>query len=429
MELVFQAASRGHRDCLDYILAGSPAVLASDADHATVAMQNALEGCSLACIERLEEAGCTWENVGPPGFEAVYKRNPVPIHFCGAAVPWGWCYLEGKIFRADYASILALAYEWGYGHMNWDPRSHPAVRAMHWGSVNCFKVVVRRFGWPAPCYYRAITLLAALKGEDMLRLVMGVGFTLHPLTAVVCARRGDVGALRWLFEIVPTSVTRLAKAAICEAAVLGNSLECLRYARQRGYLMGDISERMAHTVFDDRRRDSNDDRVLLTWSAEDVKGRQRWDVRMLRYLVQHMDPGWARGMLKKVAGVVEERLADCVEASSGGVPVFCDRGFQTGSESGIDALGVPWDVIIFLGNKLGDELPAGLAEMAAVRSKRAKALAGVVYLAGKLARAGQAHRCLASWSALACLPPALWERIAFEAHLAVPSHDALLYAK
>lgn len=139
-------------------------------------------------------------------------------------------------------------------------------------------------------------------------------------------------------------------------------------------------------------------------------------MEMLQYLVQHMDPTWARRMLMKIASVLERKLPGCMDAARTGVPLFRNKADH---DSDVEVYGVHWPAIILLARHLGDELPTGLAKIAAVRSKRARALAGVVYQAGKVAKEGQPHPSLSTWAALARLPPDLRERIACEAHLAI----------
>lgn len=121
---------------------------------------------------------------------------------------------------------------------------------------------------------------------------------------------------------------------------------------------------MASEYEKDRRLLFCDGHSLLTWSSPDVSMRLDWDVDMLRYLVQHMEPAWANRMLKAVATVLEHQLAVSAEVNSSRKGTWvCRRTLLKAKQSKF--VKVPWHVIIFLGNKLGDELPAGLAKVAA----------------------------------------------------------------
>lgn len=439
-KLVMYAAAGGNPDCLDYVLMSDPGILSTNPHRRNLALYFAVKGGSVACIRRLEEAGCTWDAVGPPGLEAAYNRNParLALSFYFPDVDpadYQWEREMDEAIKEDDEYKMSLLYECGYEHhRSRDPAKHPARVALKAGSVACLKPAVEQSGLPSMSAKEKCTfaLLAALEGEEMLRWVHGLGLTLHRLTAVVCARRGDVGTLRWLFEVMPTTVTGFAKAAICEAAVMGNSLECLRLAWQHGYRMGNISKELAsvHKKHCPLSYDGGDGKSLLIWSAEDVKERRHWDLEMLRYLVRHMDRQWAISMLKKVAGVLEHQAVRCYEAARGGMPVFREKSlinvFQITLE--ISIVEIQWSVIIFLGKELGNELPDVLAGFALIRAERAQALAGVVYRAGQLAKEGRPHPSLPSWRALASLPPDVWERIASEAHLAVPARDCPLQA-
>lgn len=421
--LVVHAAVGGHWNCLDYLLATRSDILSCE--HCRVgALGAALSGGSLACIGLLEEAGCTWNRVGPPGLEAAYKRNPARLdldplwNLEQGGFDWRSAMLDALQVDNDY--LLSLLYECGLElhsvGLGLD-MPHPVSAALDRGSVACLKLAVERSGVP-PNFCESllrghpVTMLAALAGEDMLRWVLELGFTFHPLTAIICARRGDVGALRMFFEIEPVTIT---KAAMCEAAVMGNSLECLRLARQLGYREGYLED--WEVRFYSKYSDWNYvEEFPLQWCWV---GGQNWDLEMLRYVVQHMDAQWATCMLSKVATSLEGRYSVSSSAADRGTPlIYCGEWHE---ESDIETREIQWPVLIFLARKLGDQLPKGLAEMAAVRSERVQALAGVIYKAGRLSNGGQPHPSLRTWRAMSRLSADVWERIACEAHIAIPA--------
>lgn len=266
---VCNAAEHGHLDCLDYVIEASPNIL-SCVDYRREALLSALEGGSLACIERLEQAGCTWELLGLPGFEAAYKRDPAPLRrvhtlFDRWPATFHWEDAMSQAIDKDDTHLMSLLYECGYEQNR--PHyfgQHPAFVALCKGSGECFKLAVKRSGWGPSCDHHAGITEAALKGgKDMLRSVLGLGFTMHPLTAVVCARRGDVGALVGVFDAWPAAASLPSQGAMCEAAVMGNSLECLRFARQFGFLRGAISKQTLSSYYNLHPRDYGLDMTFL----------------------------------------------------------------------------------------------------------------------------------------------------------------------
>lgn len=434
--VVDAAASHGHYDCLDYLLHVSPTILSSWTSQ-RAAMHSALAGGSMACIARLEEVGCTWEMQYPPGIEGVYKRNPGPLrldalnaHPCVSWLQWEmtWAARRGDTYT------MSVLYECGYEYLrSRHPSWHPAIAAVqhehvgclkrdHVGCpkpehVGCLKLALQHSGLPSRRYQRAIAIFAAQEGEKMLRWVVGRGVKLDRMCAAMAARCGNAPALQWLFDTSPKEVGGLAKAAVCEAAAMANSLECLRIARRRGYRKGDVSPRMA------REYDLHSHWLCLSppqkpWWWEEVGAGLQWDVEMLRYMVQHMETGWARRMLWQVACVVERKLEELEDSVAKG-QLEIPANFHMAAQ-GPDS--VHWPVIIFLAKNLKRKLPARIARLAAIRSSRARALAGVVYKAGQLANEGQAHSSLAAWRSMARLPPVLWELIACEADLAIFEH-------
>lgn len=429
-------------NCLEYILSASPDILASDyRDHRkSRVMYAALEGGSSDCIACLERAGCTWHHVIPPGLEVVFKRNPAPLllecpHDTASTDTINWEHAMRLAISANDAYTMSVLYELGFEsfrrrHHGWGDSKpwHPVTAALERKNVACLRLAVEQRELPLPhkVYACAVTLLAATNGKEMLQWVWGLGLSLHPVTAVMCARKGDVGALSWLFE----TCTVMGFAAMCEAAVMGNSLKCLRFAQRRGCRKGFISETIRNMakVYEYPSHQPScpivDESFLLNWSAKDVNRRLDWDVDMLRYLVQHMDSAWASLMLRKVAKALEHALRWYERAKNwktrmGLSSAFSER--KVFNESDIDAQNFPWHVLIFLARKLRDKLPEGLSKMAAIRSERTIAFAGVIYKAGKLSKEGLVHPALPSWTALSRLPSNLQERIAHEAHIAIPA--------
>lgn len=268
LELVFAAARNGKHECLAYMLENHPDILSSEEDRKN-AMYSAAAGGSLKCVDHLERAGCTWNQVGPPGFEVAYKRNPARFlldpRWADGQGNFEWELAMRRAIEQDNARSLSLLYSCGLqAHIPASPMRHPANQALKKGSSACLILAVKRSEhWPPGLGKKALTMLAARAGQQMLRPLLRLGIPLHPLTLVICARRGDVGSLQWLSQM-PGTIKRCAKAAICEAAVMGNSIECLRFARQRGYLQGDITEPMASACNKYRTQQCHSN-LLLQW--------------------------------------------------------------------------------------------------------------------------------------------------------------------
>eukprot|EP00884_Botryococcus_braunii_P018422 jgi/Botrbrau1/5263/Bobra.0172s0122.1 len=117
---------------------------------------------------------------------------------------------------------------------------------------------------------------------------------------------------------------------------------------------------------------------------------------VLRYVCDDVGPAWATPLLESIA----KKLAGWLVEAEGWRSHCGD-----------------WHMVLYLGRKLKQGLPAPLRELVAVRPERAAALAGVFSNAGRLAQ-GRCHpRLLARCGAKAGLPLELREGIASQAHL------------
>lgn len=418
---VCAAAYAGKPLCIDWLLKHNPSLLSSRHDQRQ-AMALALAGGSLASITHLEKLGCTWNRVGPPGLEPIFKANPAPLNVHAFWLPWAneWDLAGCYAITSDSQHSLTVLYDCGYevNRSPWDPAWHPAIIACKIASRACWNLALHLSGPPPAKWLN--TLAAARCGEGMLQDAISIGAKLHPLTHVVAAREGNVGALQYLFN--NNLLGESALAPLCEAAVMGNSLPCLRFARQRECSQGRVTSQMNYDCVRDLPLRGGKKHKYLSWDAEDIACRVHWDFDMLRFLCEHMDHTWARNILPSVAKAVEAGLRRVLRSKT-------SKGRRLSSSSGSfeHVQMLDWKVVLYLATRLvvmKCNLPTRLElleEMAGPRRERAKALAGVFYKAEKLAVGGRPNACQAMWGAMAKVPEELRERIAHDAHLVVRS--------
>jgi hypothetical protein len=283
--------------------------------------------------------------------------------------------------------FLKLLYNKGYNlHRSNDPEDHPAHHALRCGWLEGLRFVVERSGPPEGW----LDCASAVKGGvEMLRYVRELGGVLDGRTTRAAARQGDLEALRFAHACGARWNSRTIAAAV-EAG----SLPCLEYAHTHGC--------------------PTDHDYALAEAPHCANG-----LAVLRYVCEHMDPTWAAKVLERTARAIV-RLARVKVAFL-----------------------LDWQLVLFLGRKLGAAMPEALAEAVAARKERAAALAGVFWkaeqqtreeerrlLLGKVKvdgvhgkkRRKSTHadvRRVAVCEAMAKLPVELRERIALEAHLII----------
>jgi hypothetical protein len=292
---------------------------------------------------------------------------------------------------AENLEAVELLYKKGYNlHRANYPEDHPAYEAVRQGWLAGLQLMVERSGPPEPA--RLNCSYAVRGGVEMLRYVRELRGVFDARTTQAAALRGDVEALRFVHECgAPWDFQTI------EAAVTAGSLPCLEYAHTHGC-----------------PSDPPDgERAQAPHCANNLA--------VLRYVCEHMDPTWA-------AEVVERTASFLV------------------SEAETNLISVPdWQLVLYLGRKLGPAMPEALAEAVATRKKRAVALAWVFsfWKARRLVIEEERRLLLekmevegvngnesrkitdadarrqAVWEAMARVPKELRERIALEAHLII----------
>jgi hypothetical protein len=355
-------------------------------------MSLAIGSGSLEAVKLIHEAGCPW--TGDGNYVLRMGRNPDLLRYAlDHMVPSSWdAAMEFAIFSCNLQSVKLL-YEKGYEQhrSSGDRYDHPAHCAIRHGTLEIFWFAVDRSGPPqAEVLRRAVARRGWPGGVEMLRYMRKLGCEFDAQTTERAARRGDLEALRYAhMSGAPWNVRTL------EAAVWAGSLPCLKYAHMHGCPQEAVEDRPNYLI-----------------SAGSLP--------ILRYVYEHMDAAWAARMLETTA------------RSEAGSQNSCELLLR--QEPRLD-----WQLVLYLGQKLGPALPEALTEAVAIRKERAAALAGVFWKAGQLQRAEEMRSHLreaacgegkadvthadaermAMWEAMARVPKELREHIALEAHLIV----------
>eukprot|EP00884_Botryococcus_braunii_P005788 jgi/Botrbrau1/1520/Bobra.0107s0008.1 len=383
------AAKGVQLECLQYLLDLDPGLVHRPLLTFAVRWRAAKSEAQMACLEFLHHRGCQWSADGGEMVESA--GSPEILRYCLERVrvrPWDKA-MRRSIFRGSL-DCMQLLYEAGYEqHRSREAKHHPAVYVVMYGMAQAYLLLaISRSG--VPDAQLLDTVDAVRFGEDRLRYAreLGAPFTIE--TTNTAAAMGDVGALRYALKNgAPWDATTF-EAVI--AASRGPSrfdmevcldwLECLRCLHEHARAAG-LPEKCSQP--------SERAFASFLW-----KGRPGPTPAVLRYVCNHMGPTWATPLLESTA----QKLAGWV----------AEYGGQRSQD-------VHWQVVLYLGQKLKQSLPAPLGELLAVRREGAAALAGVFFKAGRLAQ-GRGHpKLLALWGAMAGLPSDLRERIAFQAHL------------
>jgi hypothetical protein len=280
---------------------------------------------------------------------------------------------------------VKLLYDKGYNlHTSNRPKDHPACIASRLKSLKVLQFVVEQSGPPEGA--QLYCAHAVRGGVEMLRYVRELGGVLDESTPRVAAREGDLEALRFAHACgAPWDSATIA------AAVTAGSLPCLEYAHKHGCPTDPRPDELAH--------------------APDCAN----GLAVLQYMCEHMDTTWTAEVLEHTArALVWSAREDLISVKD-------------------------WQLVLFLGRKLGPAAPGALTKAVAIRKERAAALAWVFrkagqevleeerrLLLGKVEVDGvkgktthEDARRLAVWEVMARVPKELRERIALEAHLII----------
>jgi hypothetical protein len=303
-----------------------------------------------------------------------------------------WAIQSGSL---DCVRVL---YDKGYEqHRSEDPDEHPANYAVEYGHLEILRFVVDHSGPPD-----LDRLDLAFASVEMLQYAQELGCVFDEETTARAALWDNLEALRYLHM---SGAPWNSKTLI--GALWTDSLPCLEYAHMHG-------------------------------CPQDVED---WDLTVidaslpvLRYVCEHMDPAFAAKALKYAALTLARG------------PVLCENRLDWPLEPELREIQLNWPLVLYLGRKLGTDLPEALAKARAYQQERAAALAGVFWKADKWQRAEEArlhHReaagkrqrtsggegdsevthadaeQMATWEAMARVPKELRERIAVEAHLII----------
>eukprot|EP00884_Botryococcus_braunii_P021970 jgi/Botrbrau1/8457/Bobra.0237s0074.1 len=404
VELAAAGAAWGARlECLQYLMDLDPGLV--DEPLLVSAVREGKPEAQIACLEFLQHRGCQWS---AEGLEVTFSaRTPEVLRYCLARVrDWHWDRAMFYAITGGSLECMQLLYNAGYEeHRSRKASCHPAVYLIEEGAKSvsrhtagaCLSLAVSLSG--APDAQLLDTAGAVRWGEDMLRYVRELGAPFSIRTTNTAAREGDVGALRYsLKNGAPwgASTFQAVMAVTCRPSQVNTEmcpdwLECLRCLHEHARAAG----------FPKRcRRPSKGAFSGRSWGESSGP-----TLAVLRYVCDHMGPAWAAPLLKSTA----EKLAGWVVKGGGWQSGSCWHQHVR--------VGVEWQMVLYLGRKLKQRLPAPLSELVAMRRERAAALAGVFFKAGRLAR-GRGHpRFLALCGAMARLPTDLRERIAFQANL------------
>eukprot|EP00884_Botryococcus_braunii_P018384 jgi/Botrbrau1/5229/Bobra.0172s0092.1 len=394
VKAVHGAALKAQLECLKYLLDLDPALVHQPFLAILLCLNEAKPETQVSSLECLLHHGFQWS---ADGHQISAADSQGVLRYCLERLPvkaWD----SAMLFSVKRGSpeSMQLLYDAGYEqHRSREPSRHPAVYVVEQvmylprrTARECLSLAVSRSG--VPDVRHLDTACAVQWGEDILRYVReaGVPFTIETTNAA--ARKGNVGALRYALENrAPWDATTFAAVITfsCRPSRVNTEmcpdwLECLRCLHEHSRAAG---------LPDKCGGPSEGAFAGPSWG--DSPGPS---LAVLRYVCDDVGPAWATPLLESTA----KKLIGWVVENEGW------RSHQ-----------VDWQMVLYLGRKLKQGLPAPLCELVAVRRERAAALAGVFFKAGRLAQ-GRCHpRMLARCGAMARLPLELRERIASQAHL------------
>jgi hypothetical protein len=295
--------------------------------------------------------------------------------------------MAAAIQGGSIACIKAL-YESGYEELRFRaPGDYGPHKVIWWSetmkqcrlkTLACLVYVLDRSGHPFP--KELPDCAAALNGGvETLRYVRELGCVFNELTTAYAALEGDLEALRYLHSCgAPWNIWTL------EASVYSGSLECLEYAHSNGCPQDPP--------------DAQESQAFAGFVPEEYFEAVADDVEVLRYVCERMTFGWAQIVLTDtIRAYSDENISAYLPEEHLLVIMYLER--QLG-KFGLNALAEP------------------LAEVVAAQKKRAAAMAGVFWKAGKLRQ--QSQEQMAQWTPMAETPNDVVRIIAGHAELVLP---------
>lgn len=244
--------------------------------------------------------------------------------------------------------------------------------------IKCLRIMVENSGPPPTDKLRAA--VASFRGVESLQYLRGLGGPWQPETMRNAS--WSVDAMRYAHE----------NGCPWGHAVMSDflrNLETLEYAHKNG------------CDYDNPARSS----MLPSFPV-------------LQYCWKHMDRGWVRQVVNN--GVKLYHSSAAGEATSQGRT--CDSCGHDDGDTKKSAARLDWRVPLFLVKemKMSRSELGYLAPLAEIRLARAAALAQCFYEAGKCTREGRSGPWADVWAAMARCPEDIREKIASNAHLALP---------
>jgi hypothetical protein len=283
----------------------------------------------------------------------------------------------GRIPTAVASSGNADALRYALQHAYPDSWDEAMAKAIKSRSLDCVKALYEKefneHRSASPEHHPALEAVRCgwLEGLKFVAFFSGAPKAL--LLDCTAAVQGGVEMLKYTHER-----GALLDARTLAAAIRADSLPCLKYAHQHGCPHGVVGDDLLDDVACAR------------------------SVSVLRYVCEHMDPTWAGAVL---------------ECTARHLPLKAEQDRTSRHDEQL------WQLVLYLGQKLGTDLPGPLAEAVAVRKERAAALAGVFWKAEKYQREDGRKpwhadaEWVAMWEVMARVSKELRDVIAREAHL------------
>lgn len=378
-------------DTLLYLLSLRPLRMESDDDQATgsLLLEGAAAGGHLPCLRLLHERGYAWTESVPL---AAISGGPECLQYALDHTDGDPREMLEEVLLCKSVSCLQVLYDRGClarSRQFWDMLQNTSLGSyLEVVELECLKVMVANSG-PPPTETLS-TVAAASRGPAFLQYIraLGADWGLRTMSAAALA---SVDTMRYAHE----------NGCPWGWAVMSDftgNVECLQYAHRNG-------------------------------CPYDVPARSTKlpELEVLQYAWKHMDRDWVRD----VVGAAITRHS-CSQEGSGGDDVSKmealdpvggrENSLSKGVATTLKASTLDWRVPLYLVKEMGMGGEIGfLAQLAHVRLARAAALAQCFYGAGKYLRELRGGRWADAWAAMARCPTEVREKIASDAHLALPT--------